>query len=150
MARNLRQQKILELIAHESIGTQEDLAARLNAEGFAVTQATVSRDIKELGLIKTSADGKKNHYAREKSEGAVVSRFAEMFRNSFVSSDCANNIVVVKMLTGSGNVAGNMIDRMKNPYVLGCVSGDDTTIAVLRDNESALRLTEQLRELARS
>ena len=59
MARNLRQQKILELIAHESIGTQEDLAARLNAEGFAVTQATVSRDIKELGLIKTSADGKK-------------------------------------------------------------------------------------------
>ena len=59
MARNLRQQKILELIAHESIGTQEDLAARLNTEGFAVTQATVSRDIKELGLIKTSADGKK-------------------------------------------------------------------------------------------
>ena len=136
MARTLRQQKILELIAHESIGTQEDLAARLNAEGFAVTQATVSRDIKELGLIKTSADGKKNHYVREKSEGAVVSRFAEMFRNS--------------LLTGSGNVAGNMIDRMKNPYVLGCVSGDDTTIAVLRDNESALRLTEQLRELARS
>ena len=71
-----------------------------------------------------------------------------MFRNSFVSADSANNIVVVKMLTGSGNVAGNMIDRMKNPYVLGCVSGDDTTIAVLHDTESALRLTEQLRELA--
>lgn len=148
MARNLRQQKILELIAAEAIGTQEELAARLNAEGFSVTQATVSRDIKELGLIKTSADGKKNHYAGEKSESAVVSRFAEMYRNSFVSVDCVENIVVVKMLSGSGNVAGNMIDKLKDPYVLGCVSGDDTTITVLRDKDGAIRLTERLRELA--
>lgn len=148
MARNLRQQKILELIAAEAIGTQEELAARLNAEGFSVTQATVSRDIKELGLIKTSADGKKNHYTGEKSESAVVSRFAEMYRNSFVSVDCVENIVVVKMLSGSGNVAGNMIDKLKDPYVLGCVSGDDTTITVLRDKDGAIRLTERLRELA--
>ena len=148
MARNARQSKILELIADKEIETQEELVGELLKSGYEVTQATVSRDIKDLGLVKVSVDGKRQRYTREKSDTSVTSKFTDLFRHSFVSVDYAGNIVVVKMLAGSGNIAGARIDREKNPKVLGCVAGDDTVFAVLRDEESAKIMVEQLREIA--
>ncbi len=148
MARNSRQTKILELIAQKDIETQGDLVNELLAAGFVVTQATVSRDIKELGLIKVSTDDKRQKYTRERNDNTIASKFADMFRHSVVSVDYAVNIVVVKTLSGSANVAGMMIDRLKNPNVLGCVAGDDTVFAVLRAEDSAAELCEQLRDIA--
>ena len=148
MARNARQVKLLELISEKDIETQEELVGELLRAGFEVTQATVSRDIKELGLVKVSVDGRRQRYTREKSDNSVASKFVDLFRHSVLSVDYAVNIVVVKTLAGSGNVAGAMIDRTKNSMVLGCVAGDDTVFAVLRDEESAKEMTEYLRELA--
>ena len=148
MTRNARQMKILELIAENEIETQEELVGMLIRSGFEVTQATVSRDIKELGLIKVSVDGKRQHYTREKSDSVVVSKFTDLFRHSVLSIDYAMNIVVVRTLVGSGSVAGAMIDRMKNATVLGCVAGDDTVFAVLRDENCAKEMAESLRRIA--
>lgn len=148
MTRNARQMKILELIAESEIETQEELVSALLRSGFEVTQATVSRDIKELGLVKVSIDGKRQHYTREKSDAAVVSKFTDLFRHSVLTIDYAMNIVVVKTLVGSGSVAGAMIDRIKNVSVLGCVAGDDTVFAVLRDENSAKEMVESLRKIA--
>ncbi len=148
MARNARQNKLLELISENNIETQDDLVLALKDAGFSVTQATVSRDIKELGLIKASIDGKKQRYVKENSDGNATSKFTDMFRHSVVSIEHAMNIVVIRTLTGSANIAGMMIDRFKNASVLGCVAGDDTVFAVLRDELSAEELTEQLRAIA--
>ena len=148
MARNARQVKLLELISQKDIETQEELVGELLKAGFIVTQATVSRDIKELGLVKVSVDGRRQHYTREKSDNSVASKFVDLFRHSVLSVDYAVNIVVVRTLAGSGNVAGAMIDRTKNSSVLGCVAGDDTVFAVLRDEQSAKEMTEYLRDLA--
>lgn len=148
MTRNARQGKILELIEEKDIETQEELVKELQNSGFEVTQATVSRDIKELGLIKISADGKRQKYTKERTDNTVMSKFTDMFRHSVVTIDYALNIVVIKTLSGSANVAGTMVDRLKNFSVLGCVAGDDTVFAVLRDERAAEDLTQKLREIA--
>lgn len=147
MARNARQIKLLELIAENEIETQEELVGELQKSGFDVTQATVSRDIKELGLVKISTDGKKQRYTKERNDSNIASKFTDMFRHSVISIDYAANIVVIKTLVGSGNVAGAMIDRLKNKHVLGCVAGDDTVFAVLRTEAAAEEMSEQLREI---
>ena len=148
MTRNARQGKILELIEEKDIETQEELVKELQNSGFEVTQATVSRDIKVLGLIKISADGKRQKYTKERTDNTVMSKFTDMFRHSVVTIDYALNIVVIKTLSGSANVAGTMVDRLKNSSVLGCVAGDDTVFAVLRDERAAEDLTQKLREIA--
>ena len=148
MTRNARQGKILELIEEKDIETQVELVKELQNSGFEVTQATVSRDIKELGLIKISADGKRQKYTKERTDNTVMSKFTDMFRHSVVTIDYALNIVVIKTLSGSANVAGTMVDRLKNSSVLGCVAGDDTVFAVLRDERAAEDLTQKLREIA--
>ena len=148
MTRIARQGKILELIEGKDIETQEELVKELQNSGFEVTQATVSRDIKELGLIKISADGKRQKYTKERTDNTVMSKFTDMFRHSVVTIDYALNIVVIKTLSGSANVAGTMVDRLKNSSVLGCVAGDDTVFAVLRDERAAEDLTQKLREIA--
>ncbi len=148
MARNARQMKLLDLIAEKDIETQEELVYELQKAGFEVTQATVSRDIKELGLIKVSADGKKQRYTKERSDNAVTSKVTDMFKRAVVSIEFALNMVVIKTLAGGANIAGSMIDRLKNKAVLGCVAGDDTVFAVMRDEASAEEIVEQLREIA--
>ncbi len=148
MARNARQNKLLELISENEIETQEELVGELQKAGFDVTQATVSRDIKELGLVKISTDGKKQRYTRERNDSNIASKFTDMFRHSVVFIDYAGNIVVIKTIVGSGSVAGAMIDRLKNKHVLGCVAGDDTVFAVLRTESAAEEMAEQLREIA--
>ena len=102
MGREARQLKILELIAKNNIDTQEELVARLRDEGFNVTQATVSRDIKDMGIIKTMAsDGKKYKYAAQQPKDNTSERFLSIFRNTVLSIRTAENLVVVKTETGA-------------------------------------------------
>lgn len=149
MSRYNRHAKLLEIITQFEVETQEELAALLNREGFNATQATVSRDIKDLRLIKVPGKTKRQRYEKPVDDSASGARFSELFKRSTVSIDYAVNIVVVKTLAGSANVAGMMIDSLALPSVLGCVAGDDTVFAVLRDEAAAKELTAALYDVLR-
>lgn len=147
MARSARQIKILELIAKNDIETQEDLASSLIKEDYKVTQATVSRDIKELGLVKiTLADGRQK-YARDYTDTSISGKITSLFRQVVLSIEYALNTVVIKTLSGSGNSAGVMVDRLENAGVLGCVAGDNTVIVVTASEQLAKELVETLNEI---
>ena len=134
MARSARQMKILELITDNVVETQDDLARMLKDAGFNATQATISRDIKELGIVKMSIDGKRQKYVREFGDRSVSNdKLVNIFKNAVISILYANNIVVIKTMSGSANIAGMMLDRLENPDILGCVAGDDTVMAVTKN-----------------
>ncbi|MDL2218797.1 arginine repressor [Ruminococcaceae bacterium OttesenSCG-928-O06] len=145
--KNARQAKILELIEHNSIDRQEELLARLREVGYNVTQATVSRDIRELHLVKAATgDGRYRYVAsfqREKLHHAP-SRFETIFREAVVKIDHAGNIVLVKCFTGMANAACELFDSMVWNEVVGTLSGDDTFIVITRDEASATALHDQL------
>ena len=147
MARNGRHVKILEIIAEKPIETQDELASALVAEGFNVTQATVSRDIKELGLIKIN-DGGRQRYVREGGkEKNFLSNIANIYRNAVLSITSAQNLVILKTVPGGASTVGMNIDRLGDPDILGCVAGDDTVLAVTPTLRDAERIADKLREL---
>lgn len=147
--KNARQTKILELIERQSIDRQEELLKLLRESGFNVTQATVSRDIRELHLVKAATgDGKYRYVAsfqRDKLHHAP-SRFEMIFRESVVKIDHAGNIVLVKCFTGMANAACELFDSMVWNDVVGTLSGDDTFIVLMRDEPAAAALQEQLQQ----
>lgn len=147
MARNARQFKILELITDKPIETQDELAGELTAAGFTVTQATVSRDIKELGLIKVGDRGKQRYVKESGSGKHFSSNIANIYRNAVLSITNARNLVVIKTVPGGASTVGMNIDRLDNLDVLGCVAGDDTVLAVARTDESAAEIASRLREM---
>lgn len=147
MARNARQQKILELISKKDIETQDELAYELQQADFVVTQATISRDIKELGLVKITTDSKKQKYVRELSDYNVSSKLLSMYKHAVLSIDHALNIVVIKTLAGGASAAGMMVDRLENSDILGCVAGDDTVMIVSRSERDAADIALKLTEL---
>lgn len=135
-----RQVKILELIERFEIETQEELTERLHTLGYNTTQATVSRDIKELRLVKTlSPESGKYRYSAGHSDTAdnFSKRLRNIFRECVTGINAAQNIVVVKTLPGLGQAAAIAIDAMRMPDVIGTLGGDDTVFAVMRDNASA-------------
>lgn len=144
-----RHAKILELIAEEVIDTQEGLLERLKSCGFDVTQATVSRDIRELGIHKTRSEiGKYRYIAMNARMGANLSgKFAMIFVESVKAIDCAQNIVVIKCYTGMANAACATFDAAEFTDVVGTLSGDDTFFVVTRSTESALQITDRLKKL---
>ncbi len=144
-----RQAKILDLIEHNEIETQEELSARLCSLGYDTTQATVSRDIKELRLVKTlSANGKYYYTTSSKeTESSFSGRLRNIFRECVTSIDSAQNIVVIKTLPALGSAAAIAIDSMHIPQVVGTLAGDDTVFIVMRDTESALTLEEDTRAI---
>ena len=147
MARNGRHVKILEIIAEKPIETQDELASALVAEGFNVTQATVSRDIKELGLIKIN-DGGRQRYVREGGkEKNFLSNIANIYRNAVLSITSAQNLVILKTVPGGASTVGMNIDRLGDPDILGCVAGDDTVLAVTPTLIDAERIADKLREM---
>jgi len=145
-----RHSKILELIGRYSIDTQEELLKRLKEEGLDVTQATVSRDIKELRLIKIqSPDGKyKYAAATRENEGDQVSfKLHAIFSESVRSIDYAMNTVVVKCYTGLANAACAALDKMHFNGLVGTIAGDDTIFVLMRSEELALQLTQDLAKM---
>ena len=143
-----RQEKILEVVEREEVETQEALLERLSAEGFQVTQATVSRDIRELKLTKTPTGRGTYRYAqalaREENLGL---QFSSQAIESIRSVESAANLLVLKTYPGMAQILAIGIDNLKLEELLGCVAGDDTIIVVVRSEESARQLKAQIRDL---
>ena len=136
-----RQSKILELIRENDIETQEMLADLLNKAGFNVTQATVSRDIRELKLTKaTMQSGKQKYVATAKESSFVTERLNRVFRDGIVSIDYAQNIVVIKTLIGMAMAVAAALDSMENSEIMGTIAGDDTIFCVVKNESRAIKL----------
>ena len=147
--KNDRQNKILAIIAREDIDTQEALLERLQQEGIRCTQATISRDIKQLHLIKEPIGRGRYRYAvsiHRKSLN-VADKLLTIFRESVTSIDFAQNIVVIKTLTGLASAACEAVDSMKVSYMVGSLAGENTVLLVMRDNESAEIFCEEIKEM---
>lgn len=143
-----RQAKILELIEKYDIETQEELAEKLRESGMEVTQATVSRDIKELRLIKVMTENERYKYAQVAQPDITISnRLLKVFSESFVGSDYANNIVVVKTLPGMAQASASAIDSMKWPDIIGTIAGDDTIMVVCRTEKTAEQFVERINKI---
>lgn len=143
-----RHSKILEIIEAQEIETQEELANALKRNGYNVTQATVSRDIKELRLIKVLTKDGKYKYATIKQQESVISeRFLKLFRDSVLSVDHAGNIVVVKTLVGAANAAAAAIDALDVKQVVGSIAGDDTIFLLVRTQEEIEEVLAEFRKM---
>lgn len=143
-----RHSKILEIIESKDIETQDELASELRESGFQVTQATVSRDIKEMRLIKVlTKDGRYKYASIREKEGVVNERFLKIFRNSVTSIDHAGNIIVVKTLVGSASAAAVSIDALNLKQIVGSIAGDDTIFLLVKEQEMVQDLLKQFKEL---
>ncbi|MBQ8587429.1 MAG: arginine repressor [Oscillospiraceae bacterium] len=147
--KNSRQKKILELIAAKSIETQEQLLQELTEAGFKCTQATISRDIKELRIVKSlDGFGSYRYSAPRKGENEKFdSRFRVIFRECVTHIDYAQNLVVVKTMPGLAAAAGANIDSLHMATVLGTLAGDDTSLVIMRDTDSAREFCNELRKM---
>ena len=150
--KNNRQSMILEIISQENIETQEQLLSRLQARGIRSTQATISRDIKQMHLIKEPVGH--GVYKYTVSGNRTKLNFAEklrtIFRESITSIDCAQNIVVIKTMPGLASAACSALDNMDIAYMVGSLAGDDTAFLVMKDTESALDFCEELKTMLQS
>jgi transcriptional regulator of arginine metabolism len=145
-----RHAKILELIDKYQIETQEELADKLRENGMDVTQATVSRDIKDLRLIKVMVDSEHYKYAPiSHSEGTITNKLLTIFTESFVSCDYANNIVVIKTLPGMAQASASAVDTLKWTEIVGTIAGDDTIMVVCRAEKIAEELVNRLSKMIR-
>ena len=146
-----RQAEILNVIRMMDVETQEQLLAELKLRGFTTTQATISRDIKELHLIKEPAGQGKYRYAvsAHRTKLNFADKLRTIFRESVLTVDNAQNIVVIKTLPGLANAAGSAVDGMDVPYLVGSLAGDDTALLIMRDTESAVDFTEEIKEMLR-
>jgi len=143
-----RHAKILEIIDNNVIETQEELAEKLKEQGVDVTQATVSRDIKDLRLIKVmSSDGRYRYATFSQTESQISNRLTTILTESYVSSDYANNIVVVKTLSGMAQAAASAIDSLKWQEILGSIAGDDTLIIVCRAEKIAEEIVNKFNKM---
>ena len=148
MLKKDRHAKILEIIRQNEIDTQGELTQKLNEIGVEVTQATISRDINELNLIKIAGKAKKYKYAQIDIKNAALSeKIVSLFREIVVSITCVNNLIVVKTLSGNAQAAGMVIDKMNIPQVLGSIAGDDTLLIVTKSNTDADIMIKKLKEM---
>ena len=139
---------IIKLIASQNVETQEELATLLGKHGFTVTQATVSRDIKEMRLIKVlTSDGGYKYATVEKAESDMQERFIRLFANCVLTVLGAGNIVVVKTMAGSASVAAEAVDSLQWPEVAGCIAGDNTVFVAARDGKSVAELVKRFQKL---
>ncbi len=143
-----RQNEIMSLIGEKDVETQEELLECLRAKGFKVTQATISRDIRELGLVKVNGSAGRYKYAMPRREGKTLStKFRMLLMETVQRVDRAGNIAVVKTYSGMAQGAAAAIDSLERDDVLGSVAGDDTIIIVMRTPEAAQSLADDLYEL---
>ncbi len=148
MSKIKRQKKLLDLIKQVEVETQEELIALLNANGYPVTQATISRDINELSLIKVNGTEKRYRYAQVTQSNQIDNaKFLSLFKAAVVSIEPAQNLIVVKTLISNGAPVGATVDSLNFKEVVGCVAGDDTLLIVTRSSADAILVTEKLKEL---
>lgn len=151
MMKKLRQDKMMELISRYDIETQDELITRLRECGFPVTQATVSRDIRELKIVKLTAGKGKYRYALPThNEGKTNIKLHGALVDSILSVDHACNTIVLKTLPGMAQALAVGIDHMNLPQILGCVAGDDTILVVVRDAEAASDIAVSIHDLLKS
>lgn len=147
--KNQRQAKILEIISTKNVETQEQLLAELQAAGFRGTQATISRDIKEMRIVKELTSLGTYRYAVSGNEqtGTFSNRLNTIFKECVVKVDYAQNIIVIHTLPGLASAAGAAVDAMSMRTVVGCLSGDDTVIIVMRDINAAASFCGEIKNL---
>lgn len=147
--KNRRQAKIIEIISGMNVETQEQLLALLQQEGFRVTQATISRDIKDLRIVKELTSFGTYRYAASASEGrnSFTSRLNAIFKECVVSFDYAQNIIVIRTMPGFASAAASAIDAMHLKTIVGSLAGDDTVMIVMRDTNAAAALCGEIRSL---
>ena len=145
-----RQALIREIVENQSIQTQEELAYALREHGMVVTQATVSRDIKEMHLLKVlSEEGGYRYATMDKSEQGMNERLIRMLSDSVVDMSSANNLIVIHTLPGSAHVAGEAVDSLRWPEVLGTIAGDNTILVIVRSNEDVDAVLRRFRGIVR-
>lgn len=144
-----RQAKIVEIITNRNVETQEQLLALLQAEGFRGTQATISRDIKELRIVKELTSLGTYRYTTSNNEvtGSFSARMNTIFRECVTGFDYAQNIIVIRTLPGLASAAGSAIDAMNMSMVVGSLAGDDTVMVVMRDNNAAAAFCGEIKNL---
>ena len=148
MTKKDRQKVVLDLINEFEIDTQEELTAKLNERGIEVTQATISRDIKQLRIIKELGPNGVYRYATapKPAEHTFSAKLNLIFRQCITSVDYAQNMIVVKTMPGLANGAASAIDKLNIPEMLGTLAGDDTCFVVLKDTQAAAELCAEIRE----
>ena len=143
-----RHAKILEIIRKYNIETQEELSDRLEQEGFAVTQATVSRDIRELKLTKVSSQtGRQKYVALSENHVDMSEKYIRVFKDGFFSMDMAQNILVIKTVSGMAMAVAAALDAMDCHEIVGSIAGDDTIMCAVRTVEDTENLMKRLRKI---
>ena len=144
-----RQAKILEIISANNVETQEQLLAELQLNGFRATQATISRDIKELRIVKELTSLGNYRYTTSANEvtESFSARLNTIFRECVIGFDYAQNIIVIRTLPGLASAAGSAIDAMNLSVVVGTLAGDDTVMVVMRDNNAATAFCGEIKSL---
>lgn len=143
-----RQGKILEIIEKYSVETQEELIARLSEAGFDVTQATISRDIRELKLTKVmSGDGKYKYVLNKNDKSSVIPNYKTTLSSSIISIESAQNLIVIKTYPGMAQAVAAILDSANIYGVMGSVAGDDTIIVAVRENELTVYACEEIKNL---
>ena len=139
-----RQNKILEIIKTNDVETQDQLLALLSQAGYSVTQATISRDIRELQLVKGQGkDGKYRYLAGNYDNRPISERFIKIFRETTLSYSCAQNLIVVKTLPGCAGAAGEAIDTLSLDHVVGSICGDNTMLIVVDHEDNVPYITAE-------
>ena len=143
-----RHVKIVELVNKYDIETQEELADRLRAEGFQITQATVSRDIRDLKLTKVATDdGRQKYVVLKATDNALRDKYIRILKDGFVSMDMAMNILVIKTVSGMAMAVAAAIDEMRWNEVVGCIAGDDTIMCAVRTIEDTAAVMDKIRKI---
>ena len=144
-----RHQKIKELVELYEIETQEELAEKLGGAGFAVTQATISRDIRELKLTKIQHGAKQIYAALTENKFSNSNKYIDIFKHSFVSMDMAQNILVIKTASGTAMALATALDSLHWDEIVGTIAGDDTVMCAIRTVEDTKKLMKKLEDILR-
>ncbi|MDO4632411.1 MAG: arginine repressor [Eubacteriales bacterium] len=146
--KNERHAKIVELINRYHIETQEELAEKLKEAGFQVTQATVSRDIRQLRLTKISVEGGRQKYAvMSPANSELDEKYLRILRDGFVSMDMAQNILVIRTVSGMAMAVAAAMDAMHWQEIAGCIAGDDTIMCAIRSVDETLLVMDKIRKI---
>ena len=143
-----RHAKIIEIINKNNIETQEELAKALNEAGFNVTQATVSRDIRELKLMKVSENGERQRYVVfQNKDNWESDKYIRVLRDGFVSMDMAQNLMVIKTVSGMAMAVAAALDALKWNEIVGCIAGDDTVMCAIRTVDDTLLIMDKISKI---